>query len=627
MTFLNAATLSISFLMGSLLLSVRVPLKTLRSLYFLSWGGAFVLLFGTFSNFFPLSVSLLLTLSANFATDVAQGFAQPNVFNALIFLSLALLAFFSSLFVLFAPKKEKVLRSLFLLYSALGAGTLILLAQDFFTLCLGYTLSSVLSLFNARKNWEDDPIPASFYIQLLADFCLFGGFLVFFIAQTPLFLNFLPSDLEGPTSTHPMFSPLSQGLLFLGVLIKSAQWPFYRWFLDLSDTTSSASHAFLHHSLMLSSGLLLLFRLLPYSEMSDFYALAFLTVGSVGLIYFNLCAARTKDIRHIPDYLALGTMGFLLFLIGLGLQSLAQWALLFHLFLRFSLVFLIGAIIQIFSGETKLEKMGGLQKKTPLTFACASILHLSFFSFLFFVDGGLASPVLDFLWSSGRFALIFLYALFFMAECFAFTRLFLLVFAGKNHSDEHVATHIKEAPGISLFIILVGCLISIFLQFNLPEKMNFVVGSNTKIGKLFIWGLSFSVSLGAYFYVRKTHLAERAKDSFFFGLKKFPSPKISFFQGEKGGRSEKKEARATLQKTFFSFQTAANSWGSSWTNFKAIFFTNLDKNLEGKVFFVRNKIFYFLEKCSPEKLSSVLLLALGLLFSYFVLMIIFLEFR
>jgi len=206
---------------------------------------------------------------------------------------------------------------------------------------------------------------------------------------------------------HPLY-PLALGLVLLGALTKSAQFPFHFWLPHAMAAPTPVS-AYLHSATMVKAGVFLLARLWPVLSGTDEW---FWIVGGAGLITLLLgsyVAMFQNDLKGLLAYSTISHLGLITLLLGLN-SPLAAVAAVFHMMnhatFKASLFMSVG-IIDHESGTRDMRRLQGLLRSMPVTgtlaiVACAAMAGVPllngflskemFFAETVFVS---ASPVIE----------------------------------------------------------------------------------------------------------------------------------------------------------------------------------------------------------------------------------------
>jgi multicomponent K+:H+ antiporter subunit A len=177
---------------------------------------------------------------------------------------------------------------------------------------------------------------------------------------------------------HELY-PMALGLVLLGALTKSAQFPFHFWLPHAMAAPTPVS-AYLHSATMVKAGVFLLARLWPVLSGTDEW---FWIVGGAGLATLLLCsyvAMFQNDLKGLLAYSTISHLGLITLLLGLN-SPLAAVAAVFHMMnhatFKASLFMSVG-IIDHESGTRDMRRLDGLFRFMPITgtlaiVACAAM--------------------------------------------------------------------------------------------------------------------------------------------------------------------------------------------------------------------------------------------------------------
>ena len=177
---------------------------------------------------------------------------------------------------------------------------------------------------------------------------------------------------------HALY-PLALGLVLLGALTKSAQFPFHFWLPHAMAAPTPVS-AYLHSATMVKAGVFLLARLWPVLAGTDAW---FWIVGGAGLATLLLgayAAMFQNDLKGLLAYSTISHLGLITLLLGLN-SPLAAVAAVFHMMnhatFKASLFMAVG-IIDHETGTRDMRRLDGLYRSMPITgtlaiVACAAM--------------------------------------------------------------------------------------------------------------------------------------------------------------------------------------------------------------------------------------------------------------
>ncbi|CAN1595741.1 NuoL NADH,ubiquinone oxidoreductase subunit 5 (chain L)/Multisubunit Na+/H+ antiporter, MnhA subunit [Candidatus Pelagibacterales bacterium] len=168
--------------------------------------------------------------------------------------------------------------------------------------------------------------------------------------------------------------------LFIGAMGKSAQILLHTWLPDAMEGPTPVS-ALIHAATMVTAGIFLVARCSPLFEYSQ-YALNLVTfVGATTAIFAASIAIVQTDIKRIIAYSTCSQLGYMFFAAGMGAYNVAIFHLFTHAFFKALLFLGAGSVIHAFHDEQNIEKMGGVWKKIPLTYALMLIGTLALTGF------------------------------------------------------------------------------------------------------------------------------------------------------------------------------------------------------------------------------------------------------
>jgi multicomponent K+:H+ antiporter subunit A len=170
---------------------------------------------------------------------------------------------------------------------------------------------------------------------------------------------------------HPWY-PAALGLIALGALTKSAQFPFHFWLPHAMAAPTPVS-AYLHSATMVKAGVFLLARLWPVLSGSDGW---FWIIGGAGLCSLLLggyLAIFQQDMKGVLAYSTISHLGLITLLLGMN-SALALVAAVFHIVNHATFkatLFMAAGIVDHETGTRNIRKLSGLYRAMPMTAALA----------------------------------------------------------------------------------------------------------------------------------------------------------------------------------------------------------------------------------------------------------------
>jgi len=168
--------------------------------------------------------------------------------------------------------------------------------------------------------------------------------------------------------------------LFIGAMGKSAQIFLHTWLPDAMEGPTPVS-ALIHAATMVTAGVFLVVRCSPLFEYSQYALNLVAFVGATTAIFAASIAIVQTDIKRIIAYSTCSQLGYMFFAAGMGAYNVAIFHLFTHAFFKALLFLGAGSVIHAFHDEQNIEKMGGVWKKIPLTYALMLIGTLALTGF------------------------------------------------------------------------------------------------------------------------------------------------------------------------------------------------------------------------------------------------------
>lgn len=319
-------------------------------------------------------------------------------------------------------------------------------------------------------------------------------------------------------------------LLFIGAIGKSAQIPLFTWLPDAMAGPTPIS-ALIHAATMVTAGVYLIIRSNVLFSLAPFTQEIIMVVSIATALVAALIGLKQNDIKKVLAYSTVSQLGYMFFALSIGAYTAAFFHLFTHAFFKALLFLGSGSVIHAMSGEQDIRRMGGLQKKLPIThitfligtLAIAGIPPLAGF---FSKDQILASafghsPVL---WAIMLFGALL--------TAFYMFRLYFLTFKGTFRGTEHQKEHLHESPLSMTLPLIILAIFSVGAGFiNVPEVLgggawldyffepllslsNGIVGEHAHLSHTIEWilmgssvvAVSVIIAYAYYRYVSNNHL-------------------------------------------------------------------------------------------------------------------------
>ena len=165
-------------------------------------------------------------------------------------------------------------------------------------------------------------------------------------------------------------------LLLVGAMGKSAQIPLYVWLPDAMEGPTPVS-ALIHAATMVTAGVYMIARSATLFERAP---IAMDVVAYFGLATAVMAATIglvQNDIKKVYAYSTVSQLGYMFLGCGVGAFSAGIWHVVTHAFFKALLFLGAGSVIHACAGEQDMQKMGGLMKKIPITFAVLLIAAMA----------------------------------------------------------------------------------------------------------------------------------------------------------------------------------------------------------------------------------------------------------
>jgi len=164
-------------------------------------------------------------------------------------------------------------------------------------------------------------------------------------------------------------------LLLVGAAGKSAQIPLYVWLPDAMEGPTPVS-ALIHAATMVTAGVYMIARTAPIYLKAPMALEMVAYIGLATAFFAATIGLAQNDIKKVFAYSTVSQLGYMFLGVGVGAFSAGIFHLMTHAFFKALLFLGAGSVIHALAGEQDLRRMGGLRKKTPITFwtlVCASV--------------------------------------------------------------------------------------------------------------------------------------------------------------------------------------------------------------------------------------------------------------
>ena len=253
-------------------------------------------------------------------------------------------------------------------------------------------------------------------------------------------------------------------LLFMGAMGKSAQFLLHTWLPDAMEGPTPVS-ALIHAATMVTAGVFLVVRCSPMYEYSELALSIITVVGMVTAFFAATVALVQSDIKKIIAYSTCSQLGYMFFAAGVGAYSVAMFHLFTHAFFKALLFLGSGSVIHSFQNEQDINKMGGIRKKLPYTYALMVIGTLALTGFPFLSGYYSKDAIIEFAFLKGNtlgmYAAIIGVFTALLTSIYSW-RLIFKTFHGNYNNSKIKIESMHESPSTMLVPLIILSLGAIF---------------------------------------------------------------------------------------------------------------------------------------------------------------------
>jgi NADH-quinone oxidoreductase subunit L len=246
-------------------------------------------------------------------------------------------------------------------------------------------------------------------------------------------------------------------LLFIGAMGKSAQIPLHTWLPDAMEGPTPVS-ALIHAATMVTAGVFMVARLSPLFEYAPTGLAVVGVIGGTTAIFAASIGMAQNDIKKVVAYSTCSQLGYMFAATGVSAYAASIFHLFTHAFFKGLLFLCCGAVIHAVGGEQDMRRMGGLWRKTPITYVTMWVGALSLSGIPPFSGYWSKDTILDAAWASGnavgRYGWVLGTAAAFMTA-FYISRVMFMTFHGEPRADEETMHHAHESPWVMLIPLIV----------------------------------------------------------------------------------------------------------------------------------------------------------------------------
>ena len=253
------------------------------------------------------------------------------------------------------------LYSLILLFMTAMLG--LVLAQDLIVLIIFWDLTAITSYYLIGYEREQEASRRAALTALLvtgisAILLILAGVLLYTRFGTAQLPDILAQVQAGP------FVTATGALIAVAALAKSAQVPLHFW-LPQAMVAPTPVSAYLHSAAMVAAGVFLLGRVHPLLALSPGLQNVLLAGGFASMAIGGVLALAQREIKRLLAYSTIAQYGYVVVMLSLGAVEGAAYYILAHALIKSALFMSAGAVTEA-TGETDLDRLGGLARPLPL---------------------------------------------------------------------------------------------------------------------------------------------------------------------------------------------------------------------------------------------------------------------
>jgi len=417
-----------------------------------------------------------------------------------------------------------------LLLIVLGAVQGTVLAKDLISFYVFLEMAAVATYFLIIHKRSVDILQAGYKYILMT---LIGAFLIL-LSIILVYVDTGSYEVIMVTKSGGIIAPV---LFLLGCFVKAGAVPLHIWLPDAHPAAPSPVSAFLS-GMMIKIGAYGIIRFifpilnfdLPATNFGEILSSLIMSIGVASMLIGVLLALLQTDVKRLLAYHSISQMGYILLGIGLGTKlGLAGglYHLVNHTMFKGLLFLCMGAVIYS-TGTRKLDNLGGLWKRMPITTSTCIIAALAISGIPPF-NGFASKTVLAEAVANYNFVLKFVMMVTAALTFASFLKLISYTFFGELKKQ---LITVKEAPLLMQLPMIVLAILCVLLGINAQFVLDrFIVFAMTglvqprSILKIEFWTQGtvldalFIIILGfiAYITASKLGLIGREKKEFEMG--------------------------------------------------------------------------------------------------------------
>ena len=247
----------------------------------------------------------------------------------------------------------------------------VVVAGDLLLLVIGWEVMGLCSYLLIGQHWERqearEAAVKAFLVTKIGDIGFIIGVVVLIGATSTLFITPAVQAAAG----DPTVATVASGLILLGVLGKSAQFPLHAWLPDAMAGPSPVS-ALIHAATMVAAGVYVVARFYPMFLASPEVLTAMAVVACITMLGAAAIAVVQSDLKRVLAWSTVSQLAYMVAALAVGSRDAAVFHLLSHAFFKALLFLAAGAVIYRV-GSSSLRDLGSLRRAMPVTFTTMTI--------------------------------------------------------------------------------------------------------------------------------------------------------------------------------------------------------------------------------------------------------------
>ena len=255
-----------------------------------------------------------------------------------------------------------------------GAMTMVVTADDWWMLLVGWELMGACSYFLIAHHWELADARAgavkAFLITRTADLGMLFAILVLGERFGTYRISTTMRMVAETGAVGSLWLPAL--LLTVAVAGNSAQVPFHTWLPDAMPGPTPIS-ALIHAATMVAAGVFLVARAYPLFVAAPVALSVLAVVAAVTMLLAAVHALRTHDLKRVLAWSTVSQLAYMFGALAAGAWSAAVLHLMAHGAFKALLFLAAGAVVHSLGGATSMDAMGGLRGRLPATFVTMTL--------------------------------------------------------------------------------------------------------------------------------------------------------------------------------------------------------------------------------------------------------------